>query len=207
MPKLLHIISSPRGGESRSLKFSNAYLQHLRSTQPEWSVSELDLSTEDLPPLTVVRISGKYALLGGGELNDEHKAAWEAIERYINQFLSADAYLISAPMWNFGVPYLLKHYIDLIVQPKYLFQYTADGPEGLVKGKKMIVATARGGDYSAGSPAAAMDQHEPYLRTVFGFCGITDMDFVYAQPCDAAGPDVAQQKVDEAIETIKKITL
>ena len=112
------------------------------------------------------------------------------------RFLSADAYLISTPMWNFGIPYTLKHYIDVILQPKYLFRYTEKGPEGLVKNKKMIVITSRGGDYST-EQMKAYDFEEPYLRTAFGFTGITDITFINAQPMDM-GPELQEQKIREA---------
>jgi FMN-dependent NADH-azoreductase len=92
---------------------------------------------------------------------------------------------------------VLKQYLDIIVQPKYLFRYTETGPEGLVKGKKMVVITSRGGDYGA-EPGKAFDQQEPYLRTVLGFVGLTDPIFIHAQPMDAAGPQVRDQKIAEA---------
>ncbi len=88
-------------------------------------------------------------------------------------------------MWNFSIPYALKYYIDAIVQPGYLFKYTAEGqPVGLCGGKKMVFITARGGDYSAGGPMHSLDHQEPYLRAIFGFVGVTDLHFIHAQPTD-----------------------
>jgi FMN-dependent NADH-azoreductase len=101
-------------------------------------------------------------------------------------------------MWNFGIPYRLKHYIDVILQPGYLFRYTANGPEGLVESKKMTVITSRGGDYGGASPLKPYDLQEPYIRAVFGFVGIADMTFVDARPMDAMGPAVRDQKTEEA---------
>jgi FMN-dependent NADH-azoreductase len=90
-------------------------------------------------------------------------------------------------MWNFTIPYTLKHYLDVILQPKYLFQYTATGPEGLLKNRKMIVVNSRGGDYS--SPAMQkMDFVEPYLRQIAGFVGITDVTFIKAEPMNMGEP-------------------
>jgi FMN-dependent NADH-azoreductase len=207
MKKLLHIVASPRKEESRTLRISKHLIQRFESGASGAVVDELDLFAETLPPLSVTRVGGKYILLGGGELTGEIKQSWEEIEKHINRFLSADVYLISTPMWNFGIPYSLKHYIDIIVQPRYLFQYTDQGPEGLVKGKKMVIVTSRGGDYGPDSPAHSFDQQEPYLRTVFGFVGITDLTFVNAQPMDAAGEDVREQKIVEAVNQIGKVTL
>lgn len=197
MKKLLHIIATPRADESRTLNITKTFLDTFRKKHPDWLVQELDLSKEMLPSLSVKRVDGKYVLLGGGDLSGELKEAWKEIVLYIERFLSYDAYLISSPMWNFGIPYLLKHYIDIIIQPKYLFKYTANGVEGLVKNKKMVIITSRGGDYSD-SQMRQFDFQEPYLRAIFGFVGIADIAFINAQPMDALGPDVQKQKIQEA---------
>ncbi|MDD5428178.1 MAG: NAD(P)H-dependent oxidoreductase [Candidatus Omnitrophica bacterium] len=204
MKKLLHIIASPRGEDSRTLKVSRVFLDNFRKRYPACNIEELKLFEEKLQPLTVKIVSGKYVLLGGGDLAGELKAAWNNVEIYIKQFLSADAYLVSTPMWNFGIPYKLKHYIDIIVQPKYLFRYTSTGAvEGLAKNKKMIVVTSRGGDYSPGSPSASYDFQMPYLRAIFGMCGITDITFVNAQPMDT-GKDTAEKAITKAKEEARR---
>lgn len=198
MKKLLHIVATPRVDESRTLRVSEAFLDGIRKKYPVCEIDELNVAVQVLPALTVKIISGKYILLGGKELTKELKDAWKEIARHIERFLSADAYLISAPMWNFSIPYPLKQYIDIIVQPNYLFQYTNKGPQGLVKNKKMAVITSRGGDYGKESPFYAYDFQEPYLRAVFGFIGITDITFINAQPMDALGSDVQNKKIEEA---------
>lgn len=198
MKKILHIIATPRAEESRTLKVSGAFLESFVKNNPNCIVDELNVADESLPGLTVKVIHGKYILLGGGELTQKVKDAWNPIERHIQRFLSAEAYLISAPMWNFSIPYTLKQYIDIIVQPKYLFQYTSQGIEGLVKNRKMLVITSRGGDYSQGSAFNAYDFQEPYLRAVFGFIGIKDITFINAQPMDALGQEEQNKKIEEA---------
>ena len=198
MKKILHIISTPRGDASRTLKISESFLKGLKNKYPDCVVDTLDLFKDTIPPLTLKTVSGKYVLLAGKDLSGELKEAWRDIERHITRFLSADGYLISTPMWNFSIPYILKHYIDIIVQPKYLFRYTDKGPEGLAKKKKMIVITSRGGDYSAASPFHAYDYQEPYLRAVFNLTGITDIVFINAEPMDALGQIVAEEKIKEA---------
>ena len=160
MKKMLHIIATPRGEESRTLEVTGAFLEAFRKGHPDWIVEGLDLSKENLPSLTLKRVDGKYVLLSGKDLSGDLKEAWEEIVRYIEKFMSADGYLISTPMWNFGIPYMLKHYIDIIIQPKYMFRYTETGPEGLVKNKKMVVIASRGGDYSSKESHAA-DFQEP----------------------------------------------
>jgi FMN-dependent NADH-azoreductase len=198
MDRLLHVLAAPRGEDSRTLKVAGAFLERFREKCPGCQVDELDVFTDPLPALTLEVLGGKYVLLGGGELSGELKDAWRDIEREIERFLSADGYLISTPMWNFSIPFALKHYIDVIVQPGYLFRNTEQGVEGLVKGKKMVIITSRGSDYSPDGPSHAYDHQEPYLRTVFGFVGITDITFVNAQPMDAMGPEVAREKLEVA---------
>jgi len=203
--KLLHIIASPRDEESRTLTVSKTFIETLKGRHPDLVIEELNLYKDRLPALTAERVDGKYILLSGKELSLELKKAWEDIIKHIERFLSADIYLISTPMWNFSIPYVLKHYIDIIMQPRYLFQYTPQGVEGLVKGKRMVVTTSRGGDYSVNSPSRSYDLQEPYLRTVFGFVGLTDIIFIHAQPMDALGIEVQKQKIKEAQDVAKKV--
>ncbi len=198
MNKLLHIIATPRGEESRTLKVSRLFLEAFKKKYPGCRIEELNLFNEDLQPLTVKMVDGKYMLLSGRDVSEKLKPAWKKIERYIDQFLGADAYLISTPMWNFSIPYPLKQYIDIILQPKYLFRYTDKGVEGLVKNKKMAVITSRGGDYGPQSPMHSYDFQEPYLRTAFGFVGITEMTFINAQPMDM-GEDIKKAALERAV--------
>lgn len=205
MKKLLHIIATPRGEGSRTLKVSEAFLESFSKRYPDCRIDELNVATDILPGLSVKMIYGKYILLSGKELSQELKEVWNPIERHIERFLSAEGYLISTPMWNFGIPYPLKHYIDLIVQPKYLFRYTDKGVEGLVKNRKMAVITSRGGDYSPESPYHSYDFQEPYLRAIFGLAGLTEIAFINAQPMDAMGPEAQAQKIEEAKIAARKI--
>jgi FMN-dependent NADH-azoreductase len=141
----------------------------------------------------------------GQVIDDQSKSSWDAIEATIKQFLDADLYLITTPMWNFSVPYALKYYIDAIVQPGYLFQYDENGiPRPMVHGKKMIIVTSRGADYSANSPLRAFDFLEPYLRSIFGFIGITDIHFINAQPMDIT-PEIRRQSLLRAIDEARAL--
>lgn len=203
MKKLLHIIATPRADESRTLQISEEFLEAFKNKNKDWVIEELNLTEEPLPSLNIKRVDGKYVILSGKDLYGDLKEAWQEIIAHIERFLSADSYLISVPMWNFSIPYILKHYIDIIIQPKYLFRYTADGVEGLAKNKKMMVVLSRGGDY-ASSPMKAMDFQEPYLRAIFGFVGITDINFIVAQPMDM-GVEIQRQKIKECIDAAKEI--
>ena len=204
--KLLHINAAPRGENSRTLKVTEAFMEKFGEKYPDCEVDELNVFTEALPSMTGEVLDAKYVLMGGGQLSGRLKDAWRDVERHIERFLDADAYLISTPMWNFSIPFALKRYIDVIVQPQYLFRYTDEGsPEGLVKNRKMVVITSRGGDYGPDSSVHTYDYQEPYLRTIFGFVGITDITFVNAQPMDALGPEVAQEKLESAREAARQV--
>lgn len=204
MKKLLHIIASPREEESRSLQVSNPFLEIFLQKRPDFIVDELNLSKEELPDLGIKNVSGKYTLLEGEDLFGRLKESWAEIVQHIERFLFADLYLVSTPMWNFSIPYTLKHYIDLIVQPKYLFQYTKKGPEGLVKNKKMIVITSRGGQYDT-NETSRLDYQEPYLRAIFGFVGLTDIHFIKAEGMDSGSREERQQRLDAAIAAAKEL--
>ncbi len=203
MKKLLHIIASPREDDSRTLQVSKAFLEAFEKSHSDFVFEELNLAKAELPSLGQKRVDGKYLLLDGKNLFGGIKESWAEILRLIEQFLSADIYLVSSPMWNFHIPYMLKQYIDLIVQPKYLFHYTHSGPVGLVKNKKMVVATSRGGNYDS-EQTKHFDYQEPYLRTIFGFVGIEDITFINAQPMDQ-GIELQKKKISEAQEKARQI--
>ena len=183
MKKLLHVVASPRGEKSRSLKVASAFLEEFREVHPEWLVDEINVFDETLPHLTARQVDGKYVLLGGKELYGDLRELWEEIEVQIARFKEADAYLISTPMWNFSLPYALKQYLDLIIQPGYLFRYVDGGVEGFLGGRRVVVISARGGDYRS-PKTRPFDHVQPYLCTILGLVGITAIDFINVEPLD-----------------------
>ncbi|MBK8904104.1 MAG: NAD(P)H-dependent oxidoreductase [Anaerolineaceae bacterium] len=183
--KLLHIIATPRTEQSNTMRIATAYLEAMCANHVDLSVETVNLFLHDLPAIDGENIEIKYTLMAHRPIDKHHQASWRQIESLIEQFLAADMYLISTPMWNLSIPYMLKYYIDAIVQPGYLFNYTKQGPMGLVQGKKMICITTHGSDYSQG-PFQAFNFLEPYLRAIFGFVGVTDIEFVSAQPMDSS---------------------
>ena len=195
--KLLHIIASPRGEKSRTTSIANEFINSLKSKHPDLIVEDLDLFQLNLPTLNQSVTEAKYMTIAGATLDTASQFMWNEVTDISTSFASFDMYVISAPMWNFSVPYKLKHYIDVIMQPGILFKFTATGVEGLAKNKKMVCITSRGSDYSVGSPMNVMDFQESYLRAVFGFAGITDVSFINAQPLDYT-PDLATMKINEA---------
>lgn len=205
MAKLLYIQASPRGGRSRSIKVADAFADAYRKANPGDEVATIDLFTADVPTFDGDAIASKYAILRGGKPTDEQQKTWKTVERLIEEFKSADKYLLAVPMWNFGIPYRLKQYIDNLIQPGYTFAVTPEGQyEGLVTGKRAMVAYARGGDY-AGADATAIDFQQRYMELALGFIGITDVRSVVVQPTLMGGPDVAEDKTRAAIAEAVKI--
>jgi FMN-dependent NADH-azoreductase len=197
--RLLHIVATPRSGGSNTLKVSEAFIGSLTAGRDDVKVEVVDLYNCDLPALAGDNIEAKYTLLVGQPIDKTHLESWRQIELLIERFLAADVYVISTPMWNLSIPYALKYYIDCIVQPGYLFRYDATGQVvPLVLGKKMLCVSARGGDYSAGSYLHAYDFQQPYLRAIFGFVGITDIEFIDIQPTDVT-PDLRDAAVTAAL--------
>lgn len=203
--KLLHVIATPREHESNTMRVATAFLDSLRARYADLTVDTIHLFASDLPAVAGLNIDTKYTLLTGQPIDKRHKESWAKIEHLIAHFLSADIYLISTPMWNFSIPYALKYYIDAIIQPGYLYKYNEQGqPVALVHGKKMVCITSRGGDYSAASPFHLYDFQEPYLRTIFGFVGITDMHFINAQPMDIT-PELRTAAIAAAIDEARRL--
>jgi FMN-dependent NADH-azoreductase len=197
--RILHIVASPRGAQSNTLRVSEAFLESLRAGRGDVEVESIDLYNQDLPAMAGDNIEAKYTLMVGQPIDKEHETSWRQIEQLIGHFLAADAYVLSSPMWNLSTPYALKYYIDCIVQPGYLFRYDEIGQVvPMVNNKKMLCVTSRGGDYSAGTPRHPYDFLEPYLRSIFGFVGITDIEFVNAQPMDVS-PDLRTTALEAAI--------
>jgi FMN-dependent NADH-azoreductase len=197
--KLLHINASPRGEKSRTLNVSNEFLNVLKESNKNLEITALDLFQIRLPDVYGSAVDAKYALMSGGALEEQSRSTWAEISRLSNEFLRYDAYLISCPMWNFTIPYKLKHYIDVIMQAGILFNFSENGVEGLALNKKMVCITSRGNDYSKNTQMYPFDFQEPYLRAVFGIAGIRDISFVNAQPMDFA-PGITKANLEKATE-------
>lgn len=198
MSKLLYIKASPRGERSYSVRVADAFVDACRKNNPDTEVEVLNLFEADLPAFDGATLQAKYAILHGENPTAKEKKAWEVVERIINCFKTADVYVLAVPMWNFGISYRLKQYIDIITQPTYTFSYSPEkGYKGLVTGKPLFAAYARGGEYPADSE---MDFQKKYVDVAMGFIGFTDIRSVIVQPTLAGGKETARQRLDEAIE-------
>jgi FMN-dependent NADH-azoreductase len=191
MSKLLYIEASPRKSRSKSIEVSQVFLSELQRSHPSVDVDKLDLWTTELPAFDGDTIDAKYAILHGQPHTPDQAKAWKRVETVIERFKSADSYLFSLPMWNFGIPYVLKHLIDVLVQPGLTFSFSpAEGYKGLVNNKKAVAVYARGGDYSPGTGAEGYDLQSKTLSGILGFIGITDLTSIFVEPTLAAPAEV-----------------
>jgi FMN-dependent NADH-azoreductase len=178
--KLLHIDSSPLAGNSVSRQLTERIVAQWRATHPGTVVEYLDLAADAPSHLSVDSLGFRVGPSGEG-LSEVQRRENEISEKLVSQFLAADVVVVGAPMYNFSVPSQLKAWIDRVAQAGRAFTYTEKGPKGLAGGKTVIVASSRGGVYSSNPALAGLDHQESYLKTVFGFFGITDVQFVRAE--------------------------
>jgi FMN-dependent NADH-azoreductase len=186
MAKLFHIKASPRGSRSASQAVASRFIESYRATHANDIVDTLDLWRTDLPEINGAMLDAAYAVKHGHPHSPEQCHIWQAIVRIADHFKSADKYLLSLPMWNFSIPYKLKHYIDLLVHRGLTFSFTPEeGYRGLVTGKPLVAVCARGGAYCPGSGAEAWDQQGRYLEHIFGFIGFTEIREILVEPTEA----------------------
>lgn len=172
--KVLHLDAGITGASSVSRQLSAAIVASLASAHPGVQVVSRDLDANPIPHLDSRNIT---PVRGIGEGDADAALSAEVLQ----EFLDADVVVIGAPMYNFSIPSQLKAWFDRILVSGKTFRYTANGPEGLAGGKTIIVASARGGIYSEGSPYASVDFHEPYIRALFRFIGINEITVVRAE--------------------------
>lgn len=192
--KILYITSSPRK-DSHSTHAADIFVEAYQQAHPDDTVERLDLWTANLPAFDGNKVTGKYAAAFGQELPEgsEARSSWDEVVKIVSHFKSFDAYVLAVPMWNFGVNYLFKQYLDIIVQPSLTFTYGPSGPAGLVTGKPVLVVTAKGGVYPDKSP---IDFHTPYLDFILKFIGFTEISYVHVE--GQSDPTQAQAKQEAA---------
>lgn len=183
MTKLLHIIASPRGAESKSNEIARAHIDTLRRHDASLSVDTIDLWREPLPEFGGHSAAAKMSFFGVGTLDGDKKTAWDQIVAITERFKSADRYVFGVPMWNGGIPYRLKHYVDILTQPGLLFGFDpAKGYFGLLQDKSATVVYSSG-VYAPGVPQSrGVDFQSNYLEWWLNFSGITDVRTIRFQP-------------------------
>ena len=194
--KLLHIDSSVLGPHSVSRQVSAAIVDRLRQTTPSLETVYRDLTLTPLAHLSGSHLAAAQGAPAPAELGPDLAASAAALD----EFLAADIVVIGAPMYNFTIPSQLKAWIDRILVAGKTFSYGANGPQGLAGGKRVIVAISRGGHYGADMPTAAGEHLETYLRWVFGFIGITNPEFIFADGIQL-GPEHREKAIAGALQS------
>jgi len=193
MTKVLYVTSSPRGEASFSNQVAARVLDEIRARDPGAEIVSRNLADDPLP-----HIDGDFLTVArapGGVTNARQKAVLARSDALVDELIGSDIVVIAAPMINLGIPSTLKAWIDHIVRAGRTFSYTEAGVQGLVGGKKAIIVAARGGYYSGDKKA--LDFQLPYLESVLGFLGVTDIASFEVEGT-SLGPEVADQAVAEA---------
>jgi FMN-dependent NADH-azoreductase len=193
--KLLHIDSSVLGPHSVSRRVSAAIVDRLRQANPGIEISYRDLGSTPLSHLSGSHLAAAQGATPEAELLQD-LAAGQAV---LDEFLAADVVVLGAPMYNFTIPSQLKAWIDRIVVAGKTFKYGAQGAEGLAGNKRVIIAISRGGFYGADTPAALGEHLETYLRWVFGFIGVKNPEFIFADGIQV-GPEHREKALAGALQ-------
>ena len=202
MGSLLFVTASLMGEKSQSRQVAADYVAAASKAHPGLKVVERHLTPDNIPHLGMDALGGFGASI---EARTPAQAAAVAFaDTIIEEVEAADTIVLAVPMYNFSVPSTLKAWLDHVARAGRTFKYTANGPEGQLKGKRVVVVESRGGFYTGDSPAKGMDFQEPYLRAFFGFVGITDVSFVQVEG-QAIGPDVAAKGLATAKTAITRL--
>ncbi len=197
MKKILHIVSSPRGEASYSIKLGRAVIEKLQEANPENEVKEINLTDNGAPHLESTHLQAFFT--PKEQQQEEQKEAVKFSEMSIADLLEADILIIGAPLYNFNIHSSLKAWIDHVVRAGVTFSYGSNGPEGLVKNKKAYIAMSSGGVYSDG-PMQSYDFVVPYLKTILGFIGITDVSVFRVEGTSMAS--LAETALEKAVDSI-----
>lgn len=196
--KLLHVDSSILGLGSVSRQLSAEIVAAEQRLHPGLQVVYRDLAIDPVGHLSAAHLAAAQgAAPEAADVRQDVAAGRSALD----EFLSADIVVVGAPMYNFAIPSQLKAWIDRLAVPGKTFRYTEKGPEGLASGKKVIVASSRGGFYGPQTPIAFLDHQETYLRNIFGFFGIADVTFIRAEGINM-GADQRAQSIAAAQSSI-----
>ena len=192
---ILQVNSSVRTEGSHSTQLAEALTARIRAANPAAVLTVRDLARTPHPVLDEATLTALF--MPAGQRTAEHAARVALDDALISELAAATIVVLGVPMYNFGVPAPLKNWIDAISRAGVTFRYTATGPEGLLRGKKVYIALTRGGKYRN----TPNDSQVPYLKTVLGFLGMTDIRFVYAEGL-AMGPEALESGLAAAHEQI-----
>ena len=206
MSTLLYIESSPRKQRSASIEVAQAFLTTYRELHPDAQVDTLDVWSTPLPEFDGAALDAKYAGIAGQPLTAVQSRAWEAICALAARFQRAERILVGVPMWNFMIPYKLKHLIDCVSQKDLLFTFDEQGLRGALQGKRAAVIYARGIEYgpTSGTPAETYDLQRQYLELWLRFVGVSDISTVLVEKT-FFGPEVDGESREAAKQQAREI--
>jgi FMN-dependent NADH-azoreductase len=202
MSKVLVITASPRGERSVSRNLTTSFAQQWAQHHSQDTVLLRDIGHHPVPHVTEPWVVGAFA--PAEAQTTESKAAIAVSDQLVEEFLGADRFIFGVPMYNLNIPSTFKAYIDQIVRAGKTFAVGPNGYEGLVKGRKALFITSSGGAFAAGTPMASYNFQEPYLRAIFGFIGVTDVQFVVADSQNQ-GEDASKAAKEKAERTLKEL--
>ncbi|SET38914.1 FMN-dependent NADH-azoreductase [Paenibacillus sp. NFR01] len=203
MSNVLFVKANNRPAEQAvSVQLYNEFLKSYKETHPEDTITELDLFAEQLPYYDNTLITGVYKANQGFEATPEEAAGAALVRKYLDQFVAADKVVFGFPLWNMTVPAVLHTYIDYLNQAGTSFKYTAEGPVGLLTGKKAAILNARGGVYSEG-PAAAAEMAVNFIQGNLNFWGFQETVQVIIEGHNQ-NPQQAQEIIANGLELAKK---
>lgn len=198
MTHVLLITSSLNGTDGHSSRLAARYIDELRGTEPDLTVTHRDLAADPPPHLDGATFTAFATPPDERDADQRDRVAWS--DRAIAELRAADLVVVAAPMYNFGVPSVLKSWMDHVARAGITFRYTENGPEGLLTGRRAVVVSTRGGRY-AGTPA---DSHTPFLDTFLGFIGLGPVEFVHAEGL-ALGDDQARSALARAGDDLARL--
>ena len=177
--KINYIECSPRGERSHSTKIAQAYLEQAKKNIPDLELNHINPWSLNLPEFDGDMLNAKYSVIRGTDPSADEVSAWSNVKNIFDEFNNADHYLFSVPMWNFNIPYKLKHYIDIITQPGMSWSYTPeDGYKGLMTDKTATIIYATGDGYSEGTGFESFDMQKPYVNLWLTFLGFKKIERV-----------------------------
>lgn len=201
--KLLHIECSPRKTRSISRKVAGKFIEIYQLANPDSEVTAIDLWALEMPEYDEFAVNAKFKIFAGEAFSEAERERWAASEKLFNEFKGGDKYLFSVPMWNFSIPYKLKHYIDLITQPRLAFRADENGYTGLVTGKPAVIIYACGGNYTE-PPYKDYDLQQPYMQQWLRFIGFTDLKEIRADNT-MASPQERAVSLEKAMKNAEAV--
>jgi FMN-dependent NADH-azoreductase len=206
---LLHISASPRGPQSESLAVAATFLDTVREVSPDIPITQWDLWDGTLPAFGPAAVAGKMTVFAGGRPEGDAAVAWEAATATFRRFDTADTYLFTVPMWNAGIPYILKQFIDVISQPGLVFGFDAEqGYSGLLRGKRAAVIYTSAVYGPGRPPTFGADFQAPYFEDWLRWAGVSDISTVHFRPNLATADAASARRTahDQAHDLAKRLT-